>query len=93
MKILWLLLILFALPAEAECRDRDAIAASDTKALSYFGTKGEIFHPGRVQKVHNPSRFKEVASYVKVGDKHYSIFTLVTTDCKAQFRKRTRQGD
>lgn len=93
MKAVLGLCLLLALPAAAECRDKDAIAASDAKALSYFGSKGEIFHPGRVQKVHNPSRFKEVASYVKSGDKRYSIFTLVTLDCKAQFRKRTRQGD
>lgn len=79
-------------PAE-ECRDADAKAAADTRALSYFHQKGEIFHPARVLKVHNPSRYKEVASYVKFGDKHYSIFTLVNTSCAAQFRKRTRQGD
>jgi len=90
-----LILLLAALPAKAiePCRDRDAKAASDEKALSYFRKQGEIFHPARVLKVHNPSRIKEVASYVKVGEKHYSIFNLVTPECKAVFRKRTRQGD
>jgi len=68
----------FALPV---CPDRDAKSASDVKALSYF------------RKQHHPSRDKEVASYVKVGDKHYSIFTLVNPDCEARFIKRTRQGD
>ncbi|WP_430462830.1 hypothetical protein ACQUQU_08580 [Thalassolituus sp. LLYu03] len=86
--------LLLAWPVMAEeCRDKDAKAAGDTKALSYFRQKGEIFHPARVLKVHHPSRFKEVASYVKYGDKHYSIFTLVNTQCVAHFRKRTRQGD
>jgi hypothetical protein len=53
----------------------------------------EIFHPARVLKVHHPSRRKEVASYVKTGEKHYSIFTLIDADCNARFIKRTRQGD
>ncbi|MEE3190561.1 MAG: hypothetical protein VX281_06355 [Pseudomonadota bacterium] len=75
------------------CSDRDAKAASDEKALSYFRKQGEIFHPARVLKKHNTSRHKEVASYVKFGEKRYSIFTLVDTDCYARFIKRTRQGD
>jgi hypothetical protein len=76
----------------ALCRDLDAIAAGNEKAKSYF-KEAEVFHPGVVQKVHHPSKKKEVASYVKAGDKRYSIFTLIDHDCKAQFRKRTRQGD
>ena len=75
------------------CSDRDAKAASDEKALSYFRKQGEIFHPASVLKKHNTSRHKEVASYVKFGEKRYSIFTLVDTDCYARFIKRTRQGD
>ena len=75
------------------CSDRDAKAASDEKALSYFRKQGEIFHPARVLKKHNTSRHKEVASYVKFGEKRYSVFTLVDTDCYARFIKRTRQGD
>ena len=75
------------------CSDRDAKAASDEKALSYFRKQGEIFHPARVLKKHNTSRHKEVATYVKFGEKRYSIFTLVDTDCYARFIKRTRQGD
>ena len=75
------------------CSDLDAKAASDEKALSYFRQQGEIFHPARVFKKHNTSRHKEVASYVKVKAKRYSIFTLVDVDCNARFIKRTRQND
>lgn len=87
-----LLLMSFAVPALAECRDRDAIAAGEEKGMSYF-RKAEIFHAGRVMKVHHPSRHKEVAAYVKTGEKRYSIFTLVDENCRARFIKRTRQGD
>ena len=75
------------------CSDLDAKAASDQKALSYFRQQGEIFHPARVLKKHHPSRDKEVGSYVKVGERYYSIFTLVNPACEARFIKRTRQGD
>jgi hypothetical protein len=78
--------------AVAECRDGDAIAAADKKAGSYF-KKGNIFHPAVVQKVHHPSRKKEVASYIKVDKKYYSIITLVDQECGVQFRKRSRQQD
>lgn len=91
--LLFGLVTLSAAQAEDICRDKDAKAAGDDKALSYFRQKGEIFHPAKVLKVHHPSRFKEVASYVRYGEKHYSIFTLVNTECVAHFRKRTRQGD
>ncbi|MBL4799907.1 MAG: hypothetical protein JKY50_21110 [Oleispira sp.] len=77
---------------QAECRDFDAIAAANNKALSFF-KNAEVFHPGVIQKVHNPSGKKEVASYIKVGEKRYSIFNLVDENCKVEFRKRTRQGD
>jgi hypothetical protein len=99
MKLSRLFFIFFILPysvfneAEPVCSDRDAISASDDKALSYFGKQGEIFHVARVLKVHNPSRHKEVVSYVKVRAKRYSIFTLVDVDCNARFIKRTRQND
>lgn len=76
----------------ADCRDWDAKAASDDLALSYF-RQADIFHPARVLKLHHPSRHKEVASYVAVGDKRYSIFSLVDENCRARFIKRTRQGD
>lgn len=76
----------------AECRDYDAIDAANKKALSYF-KDGEVFHPAVVQKIHHPSRKKEVASYIKTGDKRYSIFILVDQECGVQFRKRTRQQD
>ncbi|MGK0475280.1 MAG: hypothetical protein ACJAYV_000938 [Oleispira sp.] len=78
--------------AVAECRDFDAIAAANKKAASYF-KKGEVFHPAVVQKIHHPSRKKEVASYIKVDKKRYSMIMLVDQECGVQFRKRTRQRD
>lgn len=90
------LFFLFLVPfseALPVCADRDAKMASDDYALGLFRKQGEIFHPARVFKQHNTSRHKEVASYVKVGEKRYSIFTVVNTDCEAHFIKRTRQGD
>jgi len=85
-------LTVFSTITLAECRDFDAIAAANKKATSYF-KGGEVFHPGAIQKIHHPSRKKEVASYIKTGTKRYSIFTLVDENCKVEFRKRTRQGD
>lgn len=76
----------------SECRDFDAMAAADKKAKSFY-KNGKVFHPAAIQKIHHPSRKKEVASYIKTGEKHYSIFTLVDHDCKVEFRKRTRQND
>jgi hypothetical protein len=78
--------------AVAECRDGDAIAAANEKAASYF-KKGEVFHPAVVQKIHHPSRKKEVASYIKVDKKRYSMIMLVDQECGVKFRKRTRQQD
>lgn len=85
-------LLLPAVYAEAECRDFDAMAAANKKAASYF-KEGEVFHPAAVQKIHHPSRKKEIASYIKIGQKRYSIFTLVDENCQVKFRKRTRQND
>ena len=76
----------------AECRDLDAIAAANKKAVSFF-KNAEVFHPAVIQKIHHPSRKKEVASYIKAGKKRYSIFTLVDHDCLVEFRKRSRQSD
>jgi hypothetical protein len=87
---LWAALLPYS--AVAECRDVDAMAAADKKAVSYF-KKGKVFHPAVVQKVHHPSRKKEVASYIKVDKKRYSIFILVDQECGVQFRKRSRQQD
>ena len=87
-----MLLVLLTNNAIALCRDFDAIAAANAKATSYF-KDGAVFHPGVIQKVHNPSGKKEVASYIKTGEKRYSIFTLVDESCNVKFRKRTRQGD
>lgn len=77
----------------AICPDRDAIAAGEELAKSYFRTSS-IFHQGRVLKVHHPSKNKEVAAYVDTGDgRKYSIFSVVNHDCQARFIKRTRQND
>lgn len=76
----------------AECRDADAIAATATLAKGYF-RKAEVFHPGKILKVHHPSGHKEAVAYVQTGGKRYSIFALVDEDCRARFIKRTRQGD
>lgn len=74
------------------CRDADARAASDQAALAFFRKQGEVFRPAKVLKVHSPSRNKEVASYIQVKERHYTIFALVTPECDARFIKRTRQG-
>jgi len=84
--------LLLSWPSAALCRDRDAWAASDAFALKYF-REAEVFRRAKVLKVHHPTRRKEVASYIKTGNRRYSIFTLVDEDCVAVFRKRTRQGD
>lgn len=77
----------------ANCPDRDAISAGEELAKSYFRTP-TIFHQGRVLKVHNPSKNKEVAAYVDTGDgRKYSIFSVVNENCQARFIKRTRQND
>lgn len=75
------------------CSDRDAKVASDDLALGFFRQQGNVFHPARVLKKHSPSRAKEVASYIEVGERRYSIFTLVDVECQARFIKRTRQND
>ncbi len=92
--VLFYALALLSIPliSNAQCRDADAIAAGEGLAQSYF-KDSEVFHRGFVQKVHNPSGHKEVAAYVKTGNKHYSIFSLVDENCQAKFIKRTRQND
>lgn len=89
--VFWFMLS-FSMNSIAECRDMAAMKAGNDKALSYF-KDSSVFHPAVIQKVHHPSRKKEVASYIKTGQKRYSIFTLVDENCVAVFRKRTRQGD
>ncbi|GGY34608.1 hypothetical protein GCM10011297_04580 [Bacterioplanes sanyensis] len=88
---LWVGMVLLAviMPAVAECRDRDAMTASDELALRLL-RQAEISHPAKVLKVHHPTKRKEIASYIKAGQRYYSIFTLVDEDCNAVFRKRTR---
>jgi len=93
MRVLLLLLAsIMASSSFAYCSDRDAIAAGEALGRSYF-KKSEVFHLGKVLKVHHPSRDKEVAAYIKTGEKHYSIFSLVDESCQARFIKRTRQND
>jgi hypothetical protein len=91
---LWagVLLLAVAMSAAAECRDRDAMAASDDLAQRLM-LKDEIFNTAKVLKVHHPTKRKEIASYIKAGQRYYSIFTLVDEDCNAVFRKRTRWYD
>lgn len=92
-KLCALLISLFSISVWAQCPDRDAIAAGEALALSYFKS-ASIFHQGRVLKVHNPSKYKEVAAYVAVDDgRHYSIFSVINDQCQARFIKRTRQND
>ncbi len=88
-----LLLQMWSVSAVAECRDRDAKAAGDALAKSYFRGNPTIFYPAKVFKRHWPSLHKEVASYVQIGNYKYSIFSLVDLECKARFIKRTRQND
>jgi hypothetical protein len=91
--LFFLVLLTVTCTAEAaECRGKDAMAASEALAKGYF-KDALIFHPSRVLKVHSPSGKREVASYVQTGDKRYSIFTLVSEQCEARFIKRTRQKD
>ena len=94
MRYFAVLIVCLTLPGVslAMCRDRNAWAASNELAQSFF-KEAEVFKPARVLKVHHPSKRKEVASYIKTGKRRYSIFTLVDSDCQAVFRKRTRQGD
>lgn len=93
-RIGWLsILLLSPLFAVAVCPDRDAIMAAEAHAQSYF-RGATIFHQGRVLKVHNPSKNKEVVAYVDSGDgRKYSIFTVVNHECQVRFIKRTRQND
>jgi|TARA_B110000211_G_scaffold215784_1_gene258297 hypothetical protein len=90
--VIIVLMIVLPLPLWAECRDYDAIDAANKKAESYY-KESRIFHPAAVLKIHHPSRKKEVASYIKTGDKRYSVFFLIDHECKAAFIKRTRQQD
>ncbi len=94
LKITILLLSLASASAIAApvCRDADAKVASDEASLAFFRKQGSVFRPAKVLKVHSPSRNKEVASYIQVGERHYTIFSLVRPDCEARFIKRTRQG-
>lgn len=85
-------LALYVPVSVAKCRDLQAFEAANNKALSYF-KNGEVFKAAVIQKNHHTSGNKEVASYIKSADKHYTIFTLVYADCSAKFRKRSRQWD
>jgi len=69
----------------------DAKAAADTLALGLYRS-GSVFRGAVVYIRHQPSGSKEVASYVKIGDEHYTVVSLVFDDCRAEFRKRTRRA-
>lgn len=72
----------------AQCRDLDAIEATDKAALKFF-KRAELFERGKVLKVHLPSRRKETASYIKNNGKFYTFFGQVELDCSARIMKRT----
>lgn len=78
----------FATQATANCRDIDAITATDKAALTYF-IRAELFEKGKVLKRHLPSKRKETASYIKMGEDYYTFFGLVELDCSVQIIKRT----
>lgn len=72
----------------AECSDRNAIEAAMQASGSLVG--GDSFRKPRVLKRHHPSKRKEVATYFRSGDLYYTLFWLVSDDCKAGFIKRTQ---
>ncbi len=81
--------ILYLKPAiGAECSDRNAIEAAMSASSSLMG--GDSFRKPRVLKRHHPSKRKEVATYFRSGDLYYSLFWLVSDNCKAGFIKRTQ---
>ena len=92
-RLTWVSLLscLLVTPCLAECRDSDDRSAADAKALSLY-PNASVFKAARVLKRHHPSRNKEVASYIQIDNKHYSVFTLVFDGCRAEFRKRTRRA-
>jgi len=90
-KLSFLVLCFSAAPVWALCSDVDAKAAADAIALGLY-KKGSVFRGAVVHTRHHPSGNKEVVSYVKVGDKHYTLVSLVFEDCRAEFRKRTRRA-
>ena len=87
--------LLFSPWALSYCSDADAIAAGETLGKGFFPpNKATVFYSGRVLKVHNPSKNKEVAAFIDAGDgRRYSIFSVVNQNCQARFIKRTRQND
>lgn len=85
------ILAIFSSHAWAQCSDIDARAAADAVALGLY-KNGSVFRSAVVFTRHHPSGNKEVASYIKVEDKHYTLVSLVYEDCQAEFRKRTRRA-
>ena len=71
----------------AECADADAIESANIAAQDLLA--GEVFLPGKVLKKHHPSKRKEVASYIKNINLHYTVFSLVNQDCESKVIKRT----
>lgn len=79
---------LFCMQVQAQCSDNEAVENTTKAALKLFDS-GSVFKQGKVLKRHLPSKRKETAVYIKSGNKHYTVFGLVATDCKAALMKRT----
>jgi len=90
-KLCLVVLLVFSSEVYAICSDEDARAAADAVALGLY-KNGSVFRRAVVYTRHHPSGNKEVASYVKIDDKHYTLVSLVFDDCRAEFRKRTRRA-
>lgn len=71
----------------AECPDYQAKNASNNLSKAFLGKNSQIFQPAVVLKRHHPSRQKEVASYIKVGKRYYTMFSIVNGSCKAFYIK------
>lgn len=71
-----------------ECDDRSAMAAAMNASSGIMG--GNSFRRPQVLKRHHPSKRKEVATYFENGDLYYTLFWIVSDDCKASFIKRTQ---
>lgn len=73
--------------SESECSDYDAKNAANKVTEKFMA--GKVFHQAEVLKVHRPSKQKEIASYIKVGDLYYTVFSLVNGKCTVKIMKRT----
>ena len=81
--------ILLSTTAIAECPDYQAKMAADELSKAFLGKNSEVFQAAVVLKRHHPSHQKEVASYIKTGERYYTMYSIVNGSCKALFIKRT----